>query len=634
MSLKNKIIILLLCLFGVYAVMEYGVQRFVLLPAFVRLELNAARSNTERAIQALEREVELLIPSATDWATWDDTYQFMADRNADYHNANLNAVALESLKANLLAFYDVEGRRVWGLGYDFDNGQEMALGELSEAGLRLPHPLLGSPGTEETVAGLYRTAAGIFLMASRPILTSEGEGPGRGRVVIGRLLNEEAIQRLGTQARVDLRVETLQDGQGMPPPRNTNAGTIGFTPIQLREDGETTHGTATVLDLTGRPILVFQVDTPRSIVAQGRTTLQYASLSLAAAGTLVLLVLLVFLRHTVFAPLSLLSRHAKAIGTQGDLNARLRLEREDEIGTLAREFDVMVERLAETRQRLMEQSYQSGIAEMASGALHNIGNAITPIGVKLINLRRELTRAPVAEMAMAGAELADPATPADRRADLAQFSELAGTELASLVTRAADELDAMRTQIDHVQMILADQRRFSLAQRTTEPLVLHRLISETAELLPEELRGPLHIEIDEGIAAIGRIYAPRIALQQVISNILINAAESIAAGDRGKKTGRIRVYAGATEAGRENLAHVCFEDNGTGIAPEVMPRLFERGFSSKTQGSGIGLHWSANTMTAMGGRIYATSAGSGQGACLHLLLPLAEQANTTTENTT
>ncbi len=131
--------------------------------------------------------------------------------------------------------------------------------------------------------------------------------------------------------------------------------------------------------------------------------MQYASMSLAVAGTVVLLVLLIFLRRTVFDPISLLTRHAIVIGTHGDLSARLQMKRKDEIGTLAQEFNIMVERLLESRQRLMDQSYKSGIAEMASGALHNIGNAITPIGVKLINLRHEFQQAPVAEMAMASA---------------------------------------------------------------------------------------------------------------------------------------------------------------------------------------------------------------------------------------
>ena len=633
MSLKKKIIILLVGLFSLYALIEFAVQRFVLLPAFVQLEEKSATSNTQRAVQALERDIELLVPSATDWGTWDDTYEFITDGNEAYREANLNVLALESLKANLVAFYTPEGRRVWGMGYDHDNERELALGALSADRLTVSHPLL-APHGEETVAGLLRTEAGVFLVASRPILTSEGKGPSRGRVVMGRLMNKEATERFGTQAQVELQVELLPASEGAKlPAEEKTASLVRHSPVQLRVDGGSTLGSTEVADLTGAPLLRFHVDTPRVIIAQGRTTLRYAALSLAAAGALVLLTLLVFLRQTVFSPIATLTSHARAIGSRGNLDARLEMHRTDEIGMLAREFDIMVERLAATRQQLIEQSYQSGIAEMARGALHNIGNAITPIGVKLINLRRELKQAPLAEMAMAGAELADPTTPAERRTDLARFAELAGAELASLVERTTDELETIRAQVDHVQMILADQRRFAKAQRTIEPLVLHRLITETAELLPEELLARMRIEIDESVASLGRVAATRVALQQVISNLLINAAEAIAAGGQDREPGLLRITADPADPNQPQLAHVRFTDNGQGIPAEALPRLFERGFTSKARGSGIGLHWCANTMAAMGGRTFATSDGPGRGACVHLVLPLADQHESFTEAT-
>ena len=632
MSLNKKIILLLVGLFVLYALIEFSVQRLVLLPAFIQLEEETAISNTQRAVQALERDIELLIPSATDWGTWDDTYQFITDGNEAYREANLNVLAMESLKANLVAFYTPDGRRVWGLGYDLDNKRELSLGELSADRLPPTHPLLGNPHDGGgTVAGLVRTEAGVFLVASRPILTSDGQGPSRGRVVIGRLLNKAAIERFGTQTRVHLQVELLPASGGAKLPAEEKTATlVRHTPVQLWVDGTTTRGTVEVADLAGAPLLRFQVDTERAIVAQGKATLRYAALSMVAVSALVLLALLVFLRQTVFIPIKMLTRHARAIGSRGDLNARLKLRRSDEIGTLAREFDIMVERLAETYQHV-EQSYQMGIAEMARGALHNIGNAITPIGVKLINLRRELKQAPLAEMAMAGAELADPATPAERRADLARFAELAGAELAALVERTTDELEAIRAQVDHVQLILADQRRFAKAQRTIEPLVLHRLITETAELLPEELLARMRIEVDENVASLGRVAATRIALQQVIANLLINAAEAIATDGRDRESGLLRITADPADPHEPHLAHVRFTDNGQGIPAEALPRLFERGFTSKARGSGIGLHWCANTMAAMGGRIHATSDGPGRGACFHLLLPLADQHESFTE---
>ena len=217
-----------------------------------------------------------------------------------------------------------------------------------------------------TVAGLVRTEAGVFLVASRPILTSDGQGPSRGRVVIGRLLNKAAIERFGTQTRVHLQVELLPASGGAKLPAEEKTATlVRHTPVQLWVDGTTTRGTVEVADLAGAPLLRFQVDTERAIVAQGKATLRYAALSMVAVSALVLLALLVFLRQTVFIPIKMLTRHARAIGSRGDLNARLKLRRSDEIGTLAREFDIMVERLAETYQHV-EQSYQMGIAEMAS----------------------------------------------------------------------------------------------------------------------------------------------------------------------------------------------------------------------------------------------------------------------------
>lgn len=634
MSLKNKIITLLLCLFGAYALIEYAVQRLVLLPAFVQLEMTAATDNTERVIQALDRDVELLIPSAKDWATWDDTYEFIDNKNSDYIEANLNVKALESLDVNLLVFYDTDGRRVWGKGYDFDREEEVAMGELSEDSLNPAHPLLGASNKEDTVSGLYRTPTGAILVASRPILTSDGEGPIRGRVIIGRFLNEAAIERLGLQARVNLKTEYLADSKNISVDQgksSKNSYKISHSPIELTEEDTITRGTFDIMDIAGVPVLRFQVATPRSIVAQGRTTLQFASLSLALAGALVLLALLFFLRRTVFDPIALLTRHAKAIGSHGHPNDRLQIQRKDEIGTLANEFNLMVERLAQTRKQLIDQSYQSGVAEMASGALHNIGNAITPIGVKLIHLRQELKQAPVAELTMASAELADPSTPAERMADLTQFVELAGEELAALVTKAADELEKIRSQVDLVHMILTDQQRFSRAERTIEPLDLFRFINETAELLPEQVHNIMRIEIDQGVAEIGRVYVTRIALQQVITNVFINAAESIREIGQPEGIGRIRVYAATAEADPQGLAHICFEDNGRGISPEHLPHLFERNFSTKNRGTGIGLHWCANTISTMGGRLYAQISASGQGACFHLLLPLTEQSKTTTE---
>ena len=101
----------------------------------------------------------------------------------------------------------------------------------------------------------------------------------------------------------------------------------------------------------------------------------------------------------------------------------------------------------------------------------------------------------------------------------------------------------------------------------------------------------------------------------------------------GKLAGLLRITVDPADPSEPQLVHVRFTDNGQGIPAEALPRLFERGFTSKARGSGIGLHWCANTMAAMGGRIHASSDGPGRGACVHLLLPLVDQHESFTEAT-
>jgi sensor domain CHASE-containing protein len=630
MQLRSKVIALLLTLFAAYAGIEYAIQRWVVYPGFLALEREEASKNVERAVQALQRDLDLLVPSATDWAVWDDTYQFVQDRNEDFVASNLNFQALKALAVNVVAIYDSAGGLLWSGAYDLNAEKALELPKLVRPQLSADHFLMQKSSGEEPVVGIFQTEAGSMLVAAHAVLTSAGEGPPMGSVLMGRLLDAEAVARLGTQARVDLRMVAPHTTQ-RPLVATQEPGRIAQTTAELVETSAFTVGHTTVMDIHGNPALTLMVTTARDISVRGRDALRFASLSLLVAGSLVLLLLVVVLRRTVLDPVSRLTAHVTVLGASDDLTARIDSDRQDEIGVLSREFDHMVQRLAETRQRLLEQSYNSGVAEMASGVLHNIGNAITPVGVKLGSLKAALRQAPVEDIDLAAAELADPAIDPGRRDDMHRFFELAGKELSAVVRRTSRDLEEILAQVDHVQLILADQQRFSRADRVVEAVVVARLVHETVELLPETARARMDVELDPGVHEVSPVRASRVALQQVVSNLLINAAEAI--GDHGgREPAQVRVSAEEEVLEGIPMVRLRFADPGAGISAETLPHIFERGFSTKSRGSGMGLHWSANTVLALGGRMYAESDGAGRGACLHVLLPQAVEANASLEN--
>jgi len=627
MSLRVKTMFILLSVFVLYGTLTYLVQQKVVFPSFVSLEQEEATKNMHRVLGAIDREIEVLRASANDWSIWDDTQQYLQDHNSEYEESNLGVTTLTGMQLNLMNLYDLEGNLVWGAGYDPVAEEEIALGELSRKQLSASHPLLAGPFAEKTVGGIYMTPQGPMLVVSNPVLNNQAEGPSGGALLMGRLLNAEAVERLAKQAQLQLTLTPVSD-RGLPSQLAKDASKlVASSPSVLDVRAKTINVSTVVADIGDNPAVRIEVVVPRDITARGQDAMTFAMASLIGVGILVLFVIMLLLQRTVLRPLTLLTEHAVRIGEHNDLSGRIALDRRDEIGILARELDRMVGRLAEARSNLLEQSYYAGIAETSSAVLHNIGNAVTPLYLKLNSAKEHLRRAPVGNLEKAFAELTDDATTKSRRADLSRYVELAGQELANKVRKTEAALENVGDQVMHVQQILSDQVRFSRAKPVVEPVDIGPLIKDALRFLPENVRRSTAVRVDNDVEQIGAVRASRVPLQQVISNLVINGAEAIAARATATEPGRIEISAQLEAESGQAMGHFRFTDNGAGIDPDQMQRIFERGFSTKECGSGLGLHWSANTVTAMGGRIFAESAGVGQGATLHLVLPMASLAS-------
>jgi sensor domain CHASE-containing protein/two-component sensor histidine kinase len=618
MKLRTQVSILVAALFAVMVAAQLLVQQRILLPGFARLERAEAHTNMERVAQALRRELELLSVSAGDWGNWVDTWTYLDDRNEQFITENLNPESMAVLKADLLAFLDVEGRVASSAAWSLESGEPVDFGLFVDGALPPHHRLIGAVRDGRPAEGIIRSAAGPMLATISPVLDGFGNGPHRGAVLIGRLLTHAEVSRIGEQAQAALAITPAPAGAQLrdllPAGLQRNA-----TEVLVERDGATEVYRA-FRDIAGRPLFVLRVDVPRTITAQGRETVGYASLFLVLAGAAVLALIVLFVNAAVLRPLAAMTRHAVAVGDADDLTARLALDRRDELGALAREFDQMVERLAEARRQVVDTSYEAGIAEMASGVLHNVGNAMTPLGVRVAGLRERLRLAPDGDVELALAELARCAGDAGRREELHQFLGIAAAELARAVVSARDDAAAASEGLQAIHEVLGEQTRFARNARVVEAVELPRLLSGSLALVPEAKRERLELIEDESLQWIGPVRVARITLQQVFQNLVVNAAEAARPGGKG----RLVVRAARDQCDGRAWLTLRFEDDGQGIAAEHVERVFEKGFSTKPRetNAGIGLHWCANAMNSLGGSIRADSAGPGRGAVIELRIPL------------
>jgi two-component system, NtrC family, sensor kinase len=606
--IRSKVAALIAVVFVILALAEVLVERAVVAPSFAELERANARTAMRRISYALNLALERLALSAADWGNWADTYRFVQDHNPQFILANLDKSALRQLNVNALLIVDLEGRIVQARDLDLDSDRPLGLDLTARQSLPADFPWRASLRAGAPMHGLLRTDRGILMLAGAPVLDGSGHGPTRGMVLLGRLLSAAEVRSIGAQAQVDLTM--------LPP-------AAGVSGERLLESERLTRVFHSFDDIYGVPAVTLRVDVPRDITARGREAVAYASACLIVAGITALIVLVMVLNRAVLNPLAAVTRHAVDLGQHADLTTRLNLARRDEFGVLAHELDRMVERVAESRTRLIDQSYEAGFAELARGVMHNLGNAMTPISVRLANLSERLRAAPTAEAEQALAELQAGGTDPGRRADLEEFLRLACLELAHTARSAQEDVAVMTRQAGVIQTALSEQMRAARNAHVVEPVRLTELVAQSLEIVPDAARQRLVVDPDETLRKLPAVRVARTVLRLILQNLIINAADAIR--DAGKDKGILRVRAEIVREAQGQQLHLECQDDGVGIPAQNLQRVFEKGFSTKSPETnhGIGLHWCANAIGALGGRIWAASDGPGRGASMHLLVPLA-----------
>jgi C4-dicarboxylate-specific signal transduction histidine kinase len=247
---------------------------------------------------------------------------------------------------------------------------------------------------------------------------------------------------------------------------------------------------------------------------------------------------------------------------------------------------------------------------------------MTPLGVRVAKLGERLSDAPCADVELALAELARDGESAARRADLEEFLRLACRELVSTVTDARGDIAVVQRQATIVQTALTELMRSTHNPHVVESVRLPDLVAQTLEIVPDSCRQRLVVDADESLRRVGVVHVARTVLRLILQNLIINAADAVR--DAGRDKGVLRVAAEIVDEADGEQLHLHCKDNGVGIAPDDLQRVFDKGFSTKSSETnyGIGLHWCANAIGALGGRIWAASEGPGLGASMHVMLPL------------
>jgi PAS domain S-box-containing protein len=355
MTLQKKVLVTIGATILCLILILYAISQISILSGFTELEEQNARETVEQAKNVFSNERSTLDTISYDWAAWDDTYAFVEDRNEEYIESNLVDEKFTGLRLNLILFINSSGQIVLGKAFDLEKEEEMPV-PLSLLEYISPNAsLVSHPNTESSITGVVLLPEEPMLIASRPILTSEDEGPSRGTVILGRYLDAAEIERLAEVSHLSISVHRFNDPQ-LPPDLQTaesfslQASSISIQPLNK----DSIAGYALLEDIDGRPALVLKVEMPRNIYQQGQATVGYLILLILAVGLVFSVVILIFLDKLVLAPLSQLSSGVSSIGANGNLAKRVSITGKDEVSNLAGAVNEMLTSLEQSQSALRE----------------------------------------------------------------------------------------------------------------------------------------------------------------------------------------------------------------------------------------------------------------------------------------
>jgi len=343
MNLRTKTLLILGVTLVGLVLIQYRFTRSMWLNGFAGVEQSMVEDNVRQTLGAVDGAIDRISVLASDYAGWDDTYQFIVDRNAEFMASNLIDSTFSDTELNLMVFVNERGTVVFSKAFDAVTSREVAVPAPFDDPARHVPSLLDMPETTSFVNGFVRVGDRIMLVTSHPILKSTKMGPIRGALIMGQYLDERRRREIERRTGFSPRFMVL--GADTPPGlAGVALDTLqsGAAAAALPINDQTIAGYGMKNDVNGVPLLLMRITLERAVFQQGKRTFSLFAMSLLFAGLIFGGITMWLLERVILRRISRVSAGIHDIGVRGDTSARLEVEGRDEVGALATAVNTML----------------------------------------------------------------------------------------------------------------------------------------------------------------------------------------------------------------------------------------------------------------------------------------------------
>ncbi len=304
----------------------------------------------------------------------------------------------------------------------------------------------------------------------------------------------------------------------------------------------------------------------------------------------------------------------QAITRRNKLLERQVAERTSEVSERNEELQQALKELKQTRSELVDKAHKAGMADLAAGVLHNIGNVLNSVNTSVIIIQQTVRQTNVQKFKKANELLRANMEDIDRfiqddpkGKQLLKYYLSLEEPIDNEVEELAMQSDRLTEKVKLIADIISAQQNFASAGRVTEQMPLNEFVEDTIMLQAGSLERH-GITVERDYQEVDKIDVERSKLAHVLINLIKNAKESMDDLPTEQKKMRFSIFQD------EQKIYLSVSDTGHGIESDKLYKVFQHGLTTKSGGKGFGLHSSVNYMTEMGGSLQVESPGPGYGS--------------------
>ncbi len=278
-------------------------------------------------------------------------------------------------------------------------------------------------------------------------------------------------------------------------------------------------------------------------------------------------------------------------------------------------------KLAIAQQDAVEKAHKAGMADIAAGTIHNVGNLLTSLSTSAQILMDTARKSPIIKLENANDLLR---SNLDRIEDFI-LKDPKGMKLFEYYLKIEDNFHAdqedinkhiirIREKIIEIEKVISAQQKFTATEPLTEIYSLHKIV-ENALMLKSGVLNENNITIQKSYSKKPSARVQKVKLINILVNLIDNAVDAMDDISKAQRILNITIDIENSDA----LIRVV--DSGHGIEEHNLHLIFNHGFTTRTSKSGFSLHNSANSMTQMNGKITAHNNPAGNGAVFTLKFP-------------